>query len=306
MSEFRYAFFDGKIVEIENAKVSIMTNALQYGTALFSGIRGYYNDTSQTLSVFRIKEHYRRFLSSIQILGCDFAYSVDELIEVHTNLAIANKPNCNCYFRPFAYASNCKLGPNLANTTLAYALYMIKLEDYLPTDHGLSVMISSWHRVSDSAIPVRGKFSGAYINSALAKKDAVENGFDEAILLNGIGHVCEGSAENIFIVRDGILITPPFGDDILEGVTRKTVIKLAYDLQIPFVERSIDRSELYIADEIFLTGTGCQIAWIKSVDHRTIANGEIGAITSKLKDMYLAVAHGKMKEYMKWCTLISV
>jgi branched-chain amino acid aminotransferase len=286
MGNFKYAFFEGKINDLENSKVSIMTNALQYGTAVFGGIRGYYDGEEKTLSVFRIRDHYKRFLSSIKLLGCDFPYSLDELVDIHLDLVKKNAPTCNSYFRPFAYVGNTTLGPNLHNVTLDYALYMIPLEEYMPLGKGLSLMVSSWRRIGDNSIPARGKFSGAYLNSAFARKEANDNGFDEAILLTEHGNVCEGSAENIFIIRDGTLITPSPSDDIL------------------VIERSIDRSELYMADEVFLSGTGCQLAWVHAIDRRIISK-EIGPISKKLQDEYFATVRGKVAKYSNWCTKIS-
>lgn len=304
MTEFKYAFFKDNIVNIEDAKVSIMTNAIQYGTGVFGGIRGYYHTTENYLSLFRLRDHYKRFLTSINVLGCAFPYSIDDLIDIHINLVNKNAPNCNSYFRPFAYVGNTSLGPNLAGVTLDYALYMIPLNDYLPTSKGLSVMVSSWRRVGDNSIPARGKFSGIYINSAFARKEAQDNGFDESIMLSEAGNVCEGSAENIFIVRDGVLITPSPSDDILEGITRKTILQLARDLNIPVLERTIDRSELYCADEIFLSGTGCQIAWVQSVDKRVVGNGQIGTVSQQIRDIYLETVYGKIDKYSNWCTKI--
>lgn len=305
MSEFKYAFFNGEITELENAKVSIMTNALQYGTGVFGGIRAYYNSEQQLSSLFRIRDHYKRFLSSIKLFGCVFPYTIDELIDIHCKLLSINKPRKNAYFRPFAYVGNTSLGPNLHGVTLDFALYMIPLEDYMPLDRGLSLMVSSWRRISDNSIPARGKFSGAYLNSAFARKEANDSGFDEAILLTESGHVCEGSAENLFIVRDGVLITPSPSEDILEGVTRNTIMQLAEDHGIKVIERSIDRSELYVADEVFLSGTGCQLAWVKSIDHRMISN-DIGPISEKLRKLYFAAVNGDLENYKNWCTTIKV
>jgi branched-chain amino acid aminotransferase len=305
MADFKYAFFQGKVTDLENAKVSIMTNALQYGTGVFGGIRGYYDEDSKTLSIFRLRDHYKRFLSSINLLGCDFPYTLDELINIHIDLVKQNSPRCNSYFRPFAYVGNTSLGPNLQNVTLDYALYMIPLEEYMPLTKGLSLMISSWRRVSDNSIPARGKFSGAYLNSAFARKEANDNGFDEAILLTENGNVCEGSAENLFMVRDGVLITPSPSDDILEGITRRTLMQLARDNNIPVVERTIDRSELYLADEVFLSGTGCQLAWVLAIDRRTISK-EIGPISEQLRKEYFAVVRGKVDKYDHWCTKVSI
>lgn len=305
MADFKYAFFEGKITDLENAKVSIMTNALQYGTGVFGGIRGYYDAKEKHLSIFRIREHYKRFLSSINLLGCEFPYTLDQLVEIHIELVQKNSPNCNSYFRPFAYVGNTSLGPNLHNVTLDFALYMIPLEEYMPINKGLSLMVSSWRRVSDNSIPARGKFTGAYLNSAFARKEANDNGFDEAILLTETGNVCEGSAENLFIIRDGVLITPSPSDDILEGITRRTLMQLAQDNNIPVIERTIDRSELYLADEMFLSGTGCQLAWVSAVDRRIISN-DIGPISKKLREEYFAVVRGKVDKYNNWCTKVSV
>lgn len=306
MANFKYAFFDGKITNLVDAKVSIMTNALQYGTGIFGGIRGYYNKHDNSISVFRLNDHYKRFLSSVEILGCKFPYTLDELVEIHKQLLIKNVPNCNSYFRPFAYIGNTKLGPNLANEELSFALYMIPLEEYLPVDKGLRLVVSSWRRVSDNSIPSRGKFSGTYMNSALARKEASDNGFDEALLLSENGNVSEGSAENIFIVRDGVLITPPITDDVLEGITRRTIMHIATDMGIKVVERSIDRSELYIAEEVFLTGTGCQLAWASSIDRRNIGNGKIGELSSRLQKEYFATVNGQVDKYSSWCTKINL
>lgn len=304
-TSYPLAFFEGKITKIEDAKVSIMTNALQYGTGIFGGLRGYYNKEEKFLSIFRIDDHVKRFLSSLKILGVSMNYSAQDLKEIIIDLAHKNKPTVNTYFRPFGYASSLNISPNLDRDSIfEFALYMLPLGDYLPTDHGISVAVSSWTRVSDNAIPSRGKFSGSYINSALAKKEATNNGHDEAIFLSQSGAVAEGSAMNIFIVRDGILITPSKTQAILEGITRRSILEFAKDLGIPVEEREINRTELYIADEAFFTGTGAQISWISKIDHRTVGNGEIGPITSKLRDLFFRVVHGKENKYASWCTKI--
>lgn len=303
MTEFKYAFFLDKIIDLKNAKVSIMTNALQYGAGVFGGIRGYYNADKKCISVFRMRDHYKRFLASIKLLGCYFPYTIEQLVDIHLNLVKKNSPNCNVYFRPFAFVGNTNLGPNLHNITLDYALYMIPLEEYMPLNKGLTLMVSSWRRISDNSIPARGKFSGAYLNSSLARKEANDNGFDEAILLTEGGHVCEGAAENIFIIRDGILITPSLSDDVLEGITRRTVMQLAEDNDIPVIERTIDRSELYLADEVFLSGTGCQLSWVHAIDHRIISQ-DIGYISKKLREKYFAVVKGTVAKYNDWYTNI--
>lgn len=302
---FPYTFFENKIVKTEDAKIPIMTHALQYGTGVFGGMRGYYNKEKGYLSLFRMKDHYKRFLQSLKILGVNFAYSQKQLEQITLDLITKNNPQGDVYFRPFAYEGSLQVSPSLPkDSTFAFSLYMIPLGDYLPTDRGITTMISSWRRISDNAIPSRVKASGAYINSALAKKEAEMNGFDEAIFLSEHGHVAEGSAMNIFIVRDGILITPPKSDDILEGIMRKTIIQIAKDEGIQVEERTIDRTELYIADEAFFSGTGAQFVWIKSIDHRTIGTGERGAITSKLQDLFFEIVRGDSKKYEDWCTKV--
>jgi branched-chain amino acid aminotransferase len=306
VTAFPYAFFQGKIFPNEDAKISIMTNGFQYGTGYFAGIRGYYSAKEKCLSIFRLDDHYKRFLSSANILGCPLPYTCEELKKITIDLVKKNKPKTNAYFRPFAYVGNTELGPNLANVTLDYAMYMIPLEEYMPLGKGLSLIVSSWQRINDNAIPSRGKVSGGYVNSALARKEATDGGFDEAIMLNKFGRVSEGSAENVFIVRDGALITPDFSEGILEGITRKSIIKIAEDMGISTIERPIERSELYVADEIFLTGTGCQVAWVEQIDRRKIGNGKIGPVTSKLRDKFFKIVKGEDADYSKWCTKIKV
>ncbi len=303
---FPFAFFGGKIVSLEDAKVSIMTNALQYGTGLFSGIRGYYSAKEKAVSVFRIGDHYARMLSSIGILGVGFPFNKEELIDFTIDLIKKNKPDRDVYFRPFAYAGHTGLGPNLADTTFDFAMYMIPLGEYLPVDTGLSVMVSSWRRISDSMIPARAKITGGYINSALARKEANDYGFDEAIMLTDDGHVSEGTGENIFIVRNNTLITPAVSDDILEGISRRSVLQIAKDMGIAVEERSIDRSELYVADEAFFTGTACQVAWIGAIDKRVVGDGKIGPVSKKLQEKFFKVVRGEDEEYAGWRTKVGV
>ena len=303
---FPYAFFQARIVPIEDAKISVMTNGFQYGTGYFAGIRGYYSEKEKSLSVFRLDDHYKRFLGSANILGCKLPYTREELKKITRDLVKKNKPQTNVYFRPFAYVGNTELGPNLANITLDVGLYMIPLEEYMPLGKGLSLVVSSWQRISDNEIPSRGKVSGGYVNSALARKEATDGGYDEAIMLNKYGRAAEGSAENLFIVRNGTLITPDLSEGILEGITRRSVLQIAKDMEITTVERPIERSELYVADEVFLTGTGCQVAWVEQIDKRTIGDGKIGPITAKLKDKFFKVVKGEDKEYEEWCTKIKI
>ncbi len=301
---FPFAFLNNKIVKIEDANVSIMTNALQYGTAIFGGIRGYYNKKKNSVYIFRLSDHYERFLSSVKIVGCTFPYTKENLMEITLDLARKNNPKTDVYFRPFAYAGNLDFSPSLAQTEFSFSLYMLPLGEYMSLTNGLNFMVSSWRRVSDNAIPSRAKISGAYVNSSLAKKEAVDNGYDDAILLNDLGNVSEASAANLFIVRNGKLITPAKSDDILEGITRRTVLQLAQDLEIEIEERTIDRTELYICSEAFICGTGCQVAWIKSIDKRQIGSGQRGEVAKKMQELFFRIVRGEEEKYKEWCTKI--
>jgi len=303
---FDYAFFKGKIVPIEQANVPIMTNALQYGTGFFGGIRTYYNADDKAAYIFRLKDHCARFVNSAKLLEVSLPYSAEELFDIIKNLAEKNNPNTDAYLRPFAYVGNTALGPNLVNTTMDFALYMIPLKNYIPVHKGLSVCISKWQRIPKEAIPVRAKASGIYINSALARKEASDGGFDEAILLGAKGNVSEGSAENIFIVKDNVLITPSLSEDILEGITRRTIMELAKEMDIALQEKPISREELFNADEVFMTGTGCQVAWVKSIDKHMIANGKIGPITRKLQQKYFNIVRGIDKDHISWRTKLII
>jgi len=304
---FPYAFFNNSIVKTEDAKVSIMTNALQYGTGVFGGIRGYYNAEKGYLSVFRVEDHFKRFLSSLNIIGVGFDYSQKDLVSILHKLVAKNKPKTDTYFRPFAYAGSTNLSPNLSgDAVFQFALYMMPLGEYLPVDKGLRVGVSSWRRISDNAIPSRAKISGGYINSALARAEAEKHGYDEAIFLTHEGTVAEGSAENLFIVRDGVLVTSSKTDDVLEGITRRTILQIAKDLGIPVEERTIDRSELYVCDEAFFSGTGVQVSWISEVDNRKVGNGKRGQITAQVQDLFFNTVRGNEEKYSAWCTKFKI
>ncbi|MEI6532440.1 MAG: branched-chain amino acid transaminase [Candidatus Roizmanbacteria bacterium] len=301
------AYFKGKFVPIEEANVSIMTNALQYGTAFFGGIRGYFNKESGCISIFRLDDHIRRFSQSPRVIGIKLKYTSEEMKKIVLELAKKNKPQTDIYLRPFAYASSTNLSPNLEEDNIFdFALYMIELGDYLPTNRGISVCVSSWRRVSDNAIPSRAKISGSYINSGMAKLEALRHGYEEAIFLNEDGHVAEGSAMNLFIVRNGKLITPAVSENILEGITRRSIIEIALDEGIEVVERVVDRTELYVADEAFFCGTGAKVSWISQIDGREVGDEKLGPITSKLRDIFFKAVKGDDLKYESWCTKISV
>ncbi|MBS0617285.1 MAG: branched-chain amino acid transaminase [Spirochaetes bacterium] len=296
------AYFDGKFISLKDANLNVRTHALQYGTAFFGGMRAYYNEKEKNLFLVRLEDHHARLRQSAKILRFHWAMPYAEFLDITLKVLKDGGWKQNCYLRPFIYKSELSLSPRLHNVEDKFALYAIPLEDYLDTTRGLKAQVSSWVRISDNQIPARAKATGGYINSALAKSEALENGFDEAIFLDQRGLVSEGSAENIFIVRAGKLITPGTASAILEGVTRRTVLALARDLGIATEERDISRTELYAADEIFFCGTGAQVAWVESVDRRQIGDGKIGPLTQKLQERFFAFAKGELPEYKAWLT----
>ncbi|MCC5813532.1 MAG: branched-chain amino acid transaminase [Leptospira sp.] len=297
-------YFEGKIVPTSEAKLSLQTHALQYGTSVFGGIRGYYNEEQKNLFVFRIRDHFQRLINSTKIMQLQTLRTPDELVDITLDLLKQCNYRQNVYIRPLVYTSALQLSPRFHDVPTQVGIYVIPLNDYLDTTNGLSTCVSSWRRIDDTTIPTMSKVSGGYVNSALAKSEAVQNGFDEAIFLDSRGLVSEGSAENIFLVRGGKIITPSLESSILEGITRRTIFALANHLGISYEERSISRSELYIADEIFFSGTGVQVAWVKSVDRRVIGDGKVGSVSKKLQDLYFNVVKGNEKSFMDWLTPI--
>jgi branched-chain amino acid aminotransferase len=302
----RYAFFEGKIIPIEQAKVDIRTNTLQYGTGVFEGIRSYWNQKTKTSYVFRMEDHYRRFMVNSKIMMIEIKYSLKELCDITMQLLRKESYTEDCYVRPFAYNSGLKIGPKLIGNKQNIFIYSIPLGDYLDTSKAISVCISSWERIPDNAIPPRVKISGSYVNAALQKTEALLNGYDEAIVLSNNGsHVSEGSAMNVFMVKGDTLITPPVTDDILEGITRDTIIKVAAESEnIKVIERSIDRTELYTADELFFCGTGAQISPIGFVDKRPIGSGKMGPLTKKLQNLYFRIVKNEISKYSHWCSKV--
>jgi branched-chain amino acid aminotransferase len=295
-------FMNGKFIAGDEARVGVMTHALAYGTGCFEGIRGYWNEERKEVYLFRLREHYERLHRSCRIMQITLPYSVDELIDITVELVRRNGFRENCYVRPFAYKADEIIGVKLNDLTDHFVMYNVPLGDYVATT-GLRCGISSWRRIDDNMIPARAKVSGGYVNSALAKSEALQNGFDEAIMLSSEGHVSEGSAENIFLIFGNELVTPPPSENILLGVTRDTIIQLVRrELDRIVRERVIDRTELYVADEIVLCGTGAQIAPVVEVDHRPIGTGKIGPIASELQRLYAEVVRGKRAEYLDWCT----
>lgn len=299
----RYAFFEGEIRPIEDAHISVRTHALHYGTAWFGGIRGYWNAEQEQIYLFRLRDHYRRFLNSGRMLLGDLGYTTEDLAAITVELVRREGFHEDCYVRPLGYKADEIIGVKLHGLRNALAIFSVPFGAYLDTGESASVCFSSWRRVDDNAIPARGKFSGSYVNSAFIKSEALLNGFDEALVLTEDGHVAEGSAENVFLVRDGVLITPPVHSNVLEGITRRTVIEVAQqELGLRVDEREIDRSEVYIADEAFFCGTGVQVVGIGSVDHRPIGRGGMGPITRQIHDLYFRIVRGRVPQYKHWLT----
>ncbi len=299
-----YAFFHKQFVPLAEAKIGIMTHAFHYGTAIFEGIRGNWNSEHQQIYLFRLQEHYERMHRGCQVVKINLPYTIDELCRVTIELVDRCAFQEDIYIRPLAYKSSESLGVRLHDLEDDFLVFVIPWGPYLDVDKA-KCNISSWRRPDANVIPPQAKITGLYINNALAKTDAINNGFDEAIMLTPDGHISEGSGENIFLVIDGQLVTPASYNNILIGITRDTVIKLAQnELGIATIERPIDRSELYTAEECFFTGTAANITPVAEVDHYKIGSGEIGEITSRLQKIYSEVIRGNTPKYLNWCTAV--
>lgn len=296
------AFFEGKFVPLAQANVNVMTHSFMYGTAVFEGIRGYWNEKQQQLYVFRLREHFERMKDSMRIMHLDVKYSVDELCDIVVELMRRNGAKTDMYIRPSAYKAGRKISPGLENNPTDLVIVTLPFGDYFESP-GLKVQVSSWRRIEDNSIPARAKIVGAYVNTALAKTDAHNAGFDDCIVLSENGHVTEGSAMNLFMVKNGQLITSATTDNILEGITRGTIVELAeseFGLQTQC--RQVDRSELYTADELFFCGTGAQVTPVIEVDRRPVGTGEVGPIASKIRDAYIELCRGENPQYSHWLT----
>jgi branched-chain amino acid aminotransferase len=281
----KWAFFEDEFVPLERAKVGIATHAFNYGTGCFGGIRAYWNSDHEQLYVFRAKRHMTRFLESCRLLNIQLPYSVEDLVAITVELLRRDEYRQDAYMRPIAYKATEDITPRLYDLDDAYAMFTRPQGNYIKLE--VNAGTSSWRRVDDNSIPARGKITGAYINSAFARTEAHWNGYDEAIVLNQDGHVSEGSAENFFMIRQGKLVTPPQQDNILEGVTRATVIELARDeLGLEVAERPIDRSELYLADEAFFK----------------LGEGTLGPITRQIQDLFFRTVRGNFSRYHHWLT----
>ena len=297
----QWAFFQDEFVPLEQAKVGIASHAFNYGTGCFGGIRAYWNDEHAQLYVFRAPRHMERFLESCRLLNIVLPYGAQDLIDIMVELLRRDNYRQDAYMRPIAYKATEDITPRLYDLDDEYAMYTRPQGNYIKLE--VRAGTSSWRRVDDNSIPARGKITGAYINSSFARTEAHWNGYDEAIVLNQDGHVSEGSAENIFLIRKGKLVTPSVKDNILEGITRATIMELAHnELGLEVEERSIDRSELYLAEEAFFTGTGAQVAAIIEVDHRPLGDGKTGPLTHDIQDLFFRTVRGRNPRYMHWLT----
>ncbi|MDP1779219.1 MAG: branched-chain amino acid transaminase [Anaerolineales bacterium] len=297
----KHAFFEGKIIPLSEAKINIATHGFLYGTAVFGGMRAYWNEEKKRLFVFRPFDHFRRLLNSGKMMAMDIPYDEESLTQLTLDILRADDWKQDVYLRPTIYKADLGIGVKLHEPKDEYCMFVMKYEKYVKNDTNAHATFSSWRRIDDNAIPARGKVAGAYANSALIKTDANRAGFDEALVLDQNGHVSDGSAMNIFMVRDGVLVTPPVTDNILEGITRRSIIELARnELGIQVVERSIDRTEVFIAEEMFMTGTAAQVVAVTRIDHRPVGAGLMGPVTTKLRLLFDDVVRAKHPKYQNW------
>ncbi len=297
-----FAYFQGKIVPIEEAKISVMTHALHYGTGAFGGVRAYWNEEQEELFIFRPLDHFKRLLNSGKILLMNLPYTPESMLDILLELLHKeNYRNQDIYIRPLIYKSTPRIGVQLHNLDDDFTMFAQPFGSYIPNEEGARVTVSAWRRIDDNTIPARGKITGAYANSALIKSDATLSGFDEALVLDQNGHISEGSAENFFMVRDGVAITPPISANILEGITRRTVIQLLKEeMNLDVEVREIDRTEVFVADEAFFCGTGVQVVAIAEVDHRKVGDGKMGPVAKRLRELYFDVVRGRIPRYCDW------
>ncbi|MCK6582476.1 MAG: branched-chain amino acid transaminase [Anaerolineales bacterium] len=297
----KHAFFEGKTVPLSEARINIATHGFLYGTAVFGGVRGYWNEEKKRLFVFRPYDHFRRLLNSGRMMAMSIPYDEESLIQLTVDLLRTDNWRQDIYMRPTIYKADMGIGVRLHELKDEFCMFVMAYEPYVKNDTNAHVTVSSWRRIDDNVIPARGKVAGAYANSALIKTDANRAGFDEALVLDQHGHISEGSAMNVFMVRDGVLVTPPVTDNILEGITRRSIIELAKkEIGLDVVERSIDRTEVFIADEMFMTGTAAQVVAVTKVDHRPVGNGSMGPVTTKLRMMFDDVVRAKNTKYSSW------
>jgi branched-chain amino acid aminotransferase len=296
------SYIDGRFVEDDAATVNVRSRALNYGLGCFGGIRGYLADDNQQVYVFRLSDHMRRLQLSARMIFLKLGVPVEEAERLVVELVRRNQVHHDVYVRPLVISNSTQLSPVLREEDSCFIIYSLPLKRYIDKE-SIDVCVSSWRRATDNAIPARAKPTGVYLNSALARREAFDNGFEEAILLTERGYVSEGSAEHVFILRDGTLISPPSTEDNLDGITRRTLITLATeDLGFKFVERPIARTELYVADEIFLCGTGAEVTPVNSVDRRVVGSGGVGSATARIKAHFADVVRGRVPSRLNWLT----
>ena len=305
MTEPKFAYFEGKIVPFGEAKISVATHAFNYGTSVFGGRRAYWNDEKKKLYSFRPWDHFHRLLHSARLLCMEVSYDEESLLQIMLDLLRAENWTQDIYLRPTFYKSDTGIGVRLHDLKDDLTMWSVPFQKYIKNDTNAHETISSWRRIDDNVIPARGKISGAYVNSALIKTDAARSGFDEALVLDQNGHVSEGSAMNVFMVRDGVVVTPPVSENILEGITRRSVMELIRnEIGLPIAERPIDRTETTICDEFFMTGTAAQVVAVTRVDHRPVGKGTMGPVVSKIRDLFEDVVRGRSEKYKHWVTEI--
>jgi branched-chain amino acid aminotransferase len=297
-----YAYFENHFVPFSEAKLSVATHALHYGTAAFGGLRGTPDPANPAnILLFRLDRHAKRLSQSAKYLNFDLP--ADKIYQIILDFVQKNQCRQPFYIRPLAYSSGLGIAPRLHGIEKDFLVYGLEMDDYLAAD-GVNCRISSWYRQEDRSLPLRGKISAAYITSALAKTEAVESGFDESILMNTQGKICEATGMNIFVVRNGQLITPGFDQDILEGITRDSILTIARDLGITVVERPVDKTELFIADEVFLSGTAAKITPVKKIE--TFSLPQEKPITLQLKEKLTAIVQNQVPEYQDWITVVAL
>ena len=298
------AFHKGEFIPLEQASVGVMTHAFHYGTAVFEGIRGNWNDEDERTYIFKLREHFERLLAGCKVMRIRLPYSVKELSDITVEMVERCGYSEDIYIRPIAYKSEERVATlNIDPLSDSFTVLAVPFGAYMDLEAAARCCTSSWRRMEDTMIPPYVKISGLYVNGILAKTEAVLAGFDEAILLNQQGYVCEGTGENLFIYRGGKIITPPVEDNVLPGITRDTIMNIARnDAGMEVLERHIPRSELYLADEIFLTGTAAHLTPVGAVDNHLIGDGNMGLIARQLQDMYFEIVRGKNPKYLHWCT----
>ena len=296
-----WVYFDGEFGRYHDIKLGLMTHALHYGTGVFEGIRAYWNPKQEQLHLLQAPQHYDRLRRSANVMRLNLPHSTEELVNLTVDLLRRNEFKSDAYIRPLLFTASEEIGVRLHNINQSFLIYAIPFGNYVEIADGLRCMVSSWRRVPDQSLPARAKVTGSYAQSALAKSEANENGYDEAIVLTVDGHVSEGSAENLFMIKDGTFVTPPVTDDILEGITRTLIMGLVKDeLGLPVIERSIDRTELYTCDELLMCGTGAQVAPVIEVDRRKVGNGKVGEFTQELQNIYFGAVRGETAKYKDW------